>query len=45
MIHLDEANETVIVTLSSPNNATLWAVTDVHTYTITDNDNTPTSRL
>ena len=38
---LDEANETVIVTLSSPNNATLGS-DSVHTYTITDNDNTPT---
>ena len=37
---LDEANETVIVTLSSPNNATLGS-DSVHTYTITDNDNTP----
>ena len=34
---IDEANETVIVTLSSPNNATLGS-DDVHTYTITDND-------
>ena len=38
---LDEANETVIVTLSSPSNATLGS-DSVHTYTITDNDNTPT---
>ncbi|MDC0130232.1 hypothetical protein OAI52_07200, partial [Gammaproteobacteria bacterium] len=38
---LDEADETVIVTLSSPSNASLG--TDrVHTYTISDNDNTPT---
>ena len=37
---LDEANETVIVTLSSPNNATLGS-DKVHTYTITDNDNPP----
>ena len=37
---LDEDNETVIVTLSSPNNATLGS-DDVHTYTITDNDNAP----
>ena len=37
---LDEANETVIVTLSSPGNATLGS-DDVHTYTITDNDNAP----
>ena len=38
---LDEADETVIVTLSSPNNATLGS-NSVHTYTITDNDSTPT---
>ena len=38
---LDEANETVIVTLSSPSNAALGS-DSVHTYTITDNDNTPT---
>ena len=37
---LDEANETVIVTLSSPSNATLGS-DSVHTYTITDNDSTP----
>ena len=37
---LDEANETVIVTLSSPSNATLGS-DNVHTYTITDNDNAP----
>ena len=37
---LDEANETVIVTLSSPSNATL-GTDSVHTYTITDNDNSP----
>ncbi len=37
---LDEANETVIVTLSNPSNATLGS-DDVHTYTITDNDNAP----
>jgi len=37
---LDEANETVIVTLSSPSNATLGS-DDVHTYTINDNDNAP----
>ena len=35
---LDEANETVIVTLSNPTNATLGS-DDVHTYTINDNDN------
>ena len=38
---LDEANETVILTLSSPSNATLGTDT-THTYTITDNENTPT---
>ena len=38
---LDEPNETVIITLSSPSNATLGS-DDAHTYTITDNDNTPT---
>ena len=37
---LDEPNETVIVTLSSPNNATLGN-NSVHTYTITDNESTP----
>ena len=37
---LDEANETVIVTLSNPTNATLGS-DDTHTYTITDNDNPP----
>ena len=37
---LDEANETVIVTLSNPSNATL-GTDDAHTYTITDNDNAP----
>ena len=37
---LDEANETVIVTLSNPSNATLGS-DDVHTYTITDNDDAP----
>ncbi len=38
---LDENNETVIVTLSNPTNATLGTNT-VHTYTINDNDATPT---
>ncbi|SMN17134.1 hemolysin-type calcium-binding region protein [uncultured Candidatus Thioglobus sp.] len=33
----DEGNETVVVTLSNPNNATLGTNT-THTYTITDND-------
>ena len=37
---IDEANETVVVTLSNPSNATLGA-DNVHTYTITDNDNAP----
>src|SRR5213075_2199203 len=41
---LDEADETVAVTLSSPTNATLGA-TPTHTYTITDNDNPPTVTL
>ena len=36
----DEANETVIVTLSNPNNATLGS-DSVHTYTINDDDNPP----
>ena len=38
---LDEDNETIILTLSNPTNATLGAQT-THTYTITDNDPTPT---
>ena len=38
---IDEADETVIVTLSNPSNATLGS-NQVHTYTITDNENTPT---
>ena len=37
---LDESNETVIVTLSNPSNATLGS-DSVHTYTINDNDNAP----
>ena len=37
---LDEANETVIITLSNPNNAVLGN-DSVHTYTINDNDGTP----
>ena len=37
---VDEPNETVIVTLSSPSNATLGN-DSVHTYTIIDNDNPP----
>ena len=38
---LDEANETVIITLSNPNNA-IVGNDSVHTYTINDNDGTPT---
>ena len=38
---IDEADETVIVTLSNPSNATLGS-NQVHTFTITDNENTPT---
>ncbi len=38
---LDEDDETVILTLSNPTNATLGTNT-VHTYTITDNDPSPT---
>ena len=37
---LDESNETVIITLSSPSGATLGS-DNVHTFTITDNDNEP----
>ena len=37
---LDEANETVIVTLSNPSNANPGS-TLVHTYTIEDNDSAP----
>ena len=37
---LDEENETVIITLSSPSNATLGS-DNVHTYTINDNDSAP----
>ena len=37
---LDEVDETVIVTLSNPANATL-GTNMVHTYTITDNDDAP----
>ena len=40
MIVWMKPNETVIVTLSSPSNATLGS-DSVHTYTITDNDNAP----
>src|SRR5207249_6723082 len=40
--HLNEANETIVVALSSPNNATLGGTTS-HTYTITDNDATTTT--
>ena len=35
-----EGSESVILTLSSPNNATLGS-DSVHTYTITDNDSAP----
>ena len=38
---IDEANETVVLTLSSPSNATLGS-DSIHTYTINDNDDTPT---
>jgi Calx-beta domain len=38
---LDEADETVILTLGTPTNATLGATTE-HTATITDDDATPT---
>ncbi|KKL51735.1 hypothetical protein LCGC14_2292520, partial [marine sediment metagenome] len=38
---LDEANETIVVTISNPTNATLGTNT-VHTYTINDNDASPT---
>ncbi|MUP16868.1 Calx-beta domain-containing protein, partial [Ancylomarina euxinus] len=41
---LDENNETVIVTLSNPSNATLGTNT-VYTYTINDDDATPTIAL
>ena len=37
---LDENDETVILTLTNPTNATLGA-NQVYTYTITDNDATP----
>ncbi|GIS26218.1 MAG: hypothetical protein CM15mP127_05910 [Gammaproteobacteria bacterium] len=37
---IDEANETVVLTLSSPSNATLGS-DSIHTYTITDNDEYP----
>ncbi|NRA56353.1 MAG: hypothetical protein HRU23_19600, partial [Gammaproteobacteria bacterium] len=37
---LDEANETVVVTLSAPTNATL-GTNSAHSYTITDNDAPP----
>ena len=38
---IDEPNETVIVTLSNPSNATLGS-DSAHTYTINDDENTPT---
>ena len=37
---IDEGNETIILTLSSPTNAWISG-TSVHTYTIADNDNRP----
>ena len=37
---IDEADETVILTLSNPSNATLGS-DSIHTYTITDNESTP----
>ena len=40
---VDESNETVVVTLSSPTNATLSSTAASATGTITDNDATPTS--
>ncbi len=40
---VDESNETVVVTLSSPANATISATAGSATGTITDNDATPTS--
>ena len=40
---VDESNETVVVTLSSPTNATISATAGSATGTITDNDATPTS--
>ena len=41
---LDEPNETILVTVSNPTNATLGATT-TRTYTITDNDNPPAVNL
>ncbi len=38
----DEADETVIITLGSPTNATLGSTNPKHTFTITDNDDAPT---
>ena len=40
---VDESDETVVVTLSSPTNATISATAGSATGTITDNDATPTS--
>ena len=40
MTQLMKLNETVIVTLSNPSNATLGSDI-VHTYTISDDDNSP----
>ncbi len=39
---IDENNETIILTLSSPANALLGTTYPVYTYTITDNDAAPT---
>src|SRR5439155_6093458 len=41
---LNELNETVLVTVSNPTNATLGPIT-THTYTITDDDPPPTVTL
>src|SRR5205814_6346875 len=41
---LNELNETVLVTVSNPTNATLGAIT-THAYTITDDDPPPTVAL
>ena len=38
---LDEADETIIITIASPTNASITGVQTTHTYTITDNDDTP----
>src|SRR5205814_9324497 len=41
---LNEANETILLTLSNPINAALGSIT-THTYTITDDDSLPTVTL